>query len=66
MGCLHAAEIIHRDLAARNVLVGVDLVVKVADYGLSREVSTERDYYRFRNLRPVPLRWTAPEVWVLL
>jgi serine/threonine protein kinase len=62
MGGLHALGIVHRDLAARNVLVGVDLNVKVADYGLSREVSQEREYYRHRNNRPIPLRWMAPEV----
>ncbi len=59
---LHRLGILHRDLAARNILLGVNLTVKVADYGLSREVTAERDYYRLRNQRPVPLRWTAPEV----
>ncbi len=62
MGGLHSLGIVHRDLAARNVLVGVDLTVKVADYGLSREVSQEREYYRHRSNRPIPLRWMAPEV----
>jgi serine/threonine protein kinase len=62
MQCLHAENILHRDLAARNVLVGVDLVCKVSDYGLSREVTEERDYYRHKTDRVVPLRWMAPEV----
>jgi serine/threonine protein kinase len=66
MDALHARGILHRDLAARNVLVGVDLVCKVSDYGLSREVTEERDYYRHRTDRAVPLRWMAPEVRVLL
>jgi hypothetical protein len=44
MAALHGLNILHRDLAARNVLVGEDLVCKVADYGLSREVTAERDY----------------------
>jgi serine/threonine protein kinase len=61
---LHARHIVHRDLAARNVLVGLDLVCKVSDYGLSREVTDNRDYYRLKTDRIVPLRWMAPEVWL--
>ena len=56
-------QIIHRDLAARNVLMGEDLTVKISDYGLSRDVTTEKNYYRMQTFsRPIPLRWTAPEV----
>jgi serine/threonine protein kinase len=62
MSGLHALGVMHRDLAARNVLVGVDLNVKVADYGLSREVTDTKEYYKLRSNRPLPLRWLAPEV----
>jgi serine/threonine protein kinase len=62
MSGLHALGVMHRDLAARNVLVGVDLTVKVADYGLSREVTEMKEYYKLRSNRPLPLRWLAPEV----
>jgi len=36
---------VHRDLAARNVLVGCDIVLKIADFGLTRNVN-DKGYYR--------------------
>ena len=63
LGALKYANVIHRDLAARNVLIGEALATKIADYGMSRDISSEKEYYRMSNLsRPLPLRWCAPEV----
>lgn len=36
---------VHRDLATRNCLVGLDLVTKIGDFGMSRDVYAT-DYYR--------------------
>jgi serine/threonine protein kinase len=68
LGCqaLARSGIVHRDLAARNILVDDRLHVKVADYGLSREVDEGRDYYRTATKRLMPLRWMAPEALTLL
>ena len=52
---------IHRDLAARNCLVGDGDVVKIADFGMSRE--DEGGIYIVQSgTRNIPIKWTAPEV----
>ena len=38
-------QCIHRDLAARNVLVAEDCTLKIADFGLTRNIPNN-DYYR--------------------
>lgn len=40
-----SAQCIHRDLAARNVLVTEDNVMKIADFGLARDIH-HIDYYK--------------------
>ena len=61
-GMKHLSEkhFIHRDLAARNVLVAKDLSCRIADFGMSRELHSDSEYYTSSGGR-VPLRWTAPE-----
>ncbi|XKL61133.1 hypothetical protein PGB90_008190 [Kerria lacca] len=51
---------VHRDLACRNCLVGSDLIVKIADFGMSRDVYT-CDYYKIGGTKMLPVRWMAPE-----
>ena len=47
--CELLLQIIHRDLAARNVLVADKLVIKIADFGLTRVVDASADCYKQRN-----------------
>ncbi|XP_068621004.1 high affinity nerve growth factor receptor-like isoform X2 [Battus philenor] len=60
MQYLAARRFVHRDLAARNCLVGAHLTVKIADFGMSRDVYT-CDYYKMGGERPMPVRWMSPE-----
>ena len=54
---LAALNVIHRDLACRNVLVGEGKVLKIADFGLSRDT----DLYVSTLSTKLPIRWMAPE-----
>lgn len=59
MAYLEKHKFVHRDLAARNVLVGEELVCKVADFGLMRLIRD--DVYNIRAGTKIPVKWTAPE-----
>ena len=62
-GLAYLAErkFVHRDIAGRNCLVDNNFTVKIADFGMSREVSG-MDYYRIGNSKAcLPLRWMPPE-----
>uniref|UniRef100_A0A1B6CKF4 Protein kinase domain-containing protein n=1 Tax=Clastoptera arizonana TaxID=38151 RepID=A0A1B6CKF4_9HEMI len=60
MAYLAAQRFVHRDLACRNCLVGDNLTVKIADFGMSRDVYT-CDYYKIGGSRLLPVRWMSPE-----
>ena len=51
---------VHRDVACRNCLVSSSRVIKLADFGLTRQIG-ETDYYRFSRRGLLPVRWMAPE-----
>ncbi|RUS83028.1 hypothetical protein EGW08_009216, partial [Elysia chlorotica] len=51
---------VHRDLAARNVLIDHGKVVKVCDFGLSRDVFHDNHYKKLTNGK-LPLKWMAIE-----
>ncbi|XP_059053619.1 tyrosine-protein kinase Fer isoform X1 [Achroia grisella] len=58
MRYLESKNCIHRDLAARNCLVGEENIVKISDFGMSRE---EEEYIVSGGMKQIPIKWTAPE-----
>ncbi|XP_035514056.1 LOW QUALITY PROTEIN: fibroblast growth factor receptor 1-A [Morone saxatilis] len=60
MEYLASKKCIHRDLAARNVLVTDDNVMKIADFGLARDIH-HIDYYKKTTNGRLPVKWMAPE-----
>ena len=46
-------QCVHRDLAARNVLVGEDYVLKVADFGLARDIYKDEHYVKTTSVRMI-------------
>ncbi|XP_078572767.1 uncharacterized protein LOC144859754 isoform X2 [Branchiostoma floridae x Branchiostoma japonicum] len=71
MAYLSDNDIVHRDLAARNCMLDENLRVKVADFGLCRDVH-EKGYYRIQSWETgqhpcpppqvkLPYKWMAPE-----
>ncbi|KAM8779159.1 tyrosine-protein kinase Fer isoform 1-T4 [Rhynchonycteris naso] len=59
MSYLESKNCIHRDLAARNCLVNENNVLKISDFGMSRQ--EDGGVYSSSGLKQIPIKWTAPE-----
>ena len=60
MEYLASMKFIHRDLATRNCLVGKNLVVKIADFGMSQNLYSAY-YFKLKGRAVLPIRWMAYE-----
>ncbi|XP_008549670.1 mitogen-activated protein kinase kinase kinase 13-A isoform X2 [Microplitis demolitor] len=58
MAYLHAHNIIHRDLKSPNVLIGPEEVVKISDFGTSRQWNNRSTKMTFAGT----VAWMAPEI----
>ncbi|KRZ69984.1 Discoidin domain-containing receptor 2, partial [Trichinella papuae] len=64
MQYLESLNLVHRDLATRNCLLGQDLTIKIADFGMARSLY-QSDYYRIEGRFVLPIRWMAWECVLL-
>ncbi|XP_066499600.1 tyrosine-protein kinase JAK2 [Hoplias malabaricus] len=61
MEYLQSLRYVHRDLAARNILVSSETLVKIADFGLTKIIPFDKEYYRVTQFGESPIFWYAPE-----
>lgn len=60
MDFLTSKNCIHRDLAARNILLTKGRLVKICDFGLARDITSDSSYVLRGNAR-LPVKWMSPE-----
>lgn len=61
MEYLESKKFVHRDLAARNVLLVSEHFAKISDFGMSRALARDNNYYEAKEAGKWPLKWYAPE-----
>lgn len=57
MEYLSSKRYIHRDLATRNILVESELRVKIGDFGLTKVLPQDKEYYMVKEPGESPIFW---------
>nr|XP_054764621.1 tyrosine-protein kinase SYK-like [Lytechinus pictus] len=58
---LESRQFVHRDLAARNVLLVDETFAKISDFGMSKALGLDNQYYVAETAGKWPLKWYALE-----
>lgn len=58
MEYLSSKRYIHRDLATRNILVESELRVKIGDFGLTKVLPQDKEYYMVKEPGESPIFWS--------
>lgn len=58
MEYLSSKRYIHRDLATRNILVESESRVKIGDFGLTKILPQDKEYYMVREPGESPIFWS--------
>ncbi|XP_067824583.1 tyrosine-protein kinase JAK2-like isoform X2 [Heptranchias perlo] len=61
MEYLGSKRYVHRDLATRNILVESDTCVKIGDFGLTKILPRDKEYYKVLEPGESPIFWYALE-----
>lgn len=57
MEYLSSKRYIHRDLATRNILVESEQRVKIGDFGLTKVLPQDKEYYMVKEPGESPIFW---------
>ena len=60
MDYLASKQVMHGDLACRNILLAENNVVKICDFGLSKDIYKTKNYEK-KSDSPLPVKWLAIE-----
>ncbi|KAF7636115.1 Protein kinase domain-containing protein [Meloidogyne graminicola] len=60
---VHEKNVVHCDIAARNCLFSENKV-KIADFGLARELENKEKAIKLRKDQRLPIKWLAPETMI--
>ena len=61
MAYLEKNNCIHQDLTAGNILIGENLICKLANFELAHILFIDENIYKAPEGTPFPCKWTAPE-----
>lgn len=63
---LQERRFVHRDLASRNILLSSIELAKISDFGLSRALSLDSNYYTAAQGGRWPIKWLVFSIYSIV